>query len=55
MGLEVEEQESQLQRRVKELEEELAADKGRRPIVSPVPDRPTDSEVLEHNVTHSPA
>ena len=28
--------------------------KGRRPIVSPVPERPTEQEVLEHNTTHSP-
>lgn len=27
---------------------------GRRPIVSPVPERPTEQEVLEHNTTHSP-
>ena len=27
--------------------------KGRRPIVSPVPERPTDQEVAEHNTTHS--
>ena len=55
MGPNVEGQESQLRRRAKELENELEADKGRSPIVSPVPERPTDSEVLEHNVTHSPA
>ena len=30
------------------------ANKGRRPIASPVPERPIEQEVLEHNTTHSP-
>ena len=43
-----------LLRRIKELEEKLIREEGRRPIVSPVPDRPTEEEVREHNVTHTP-
>ena len=30
-------------------------EKDRRPIVSPVPDQPTEQELREHNMTHSPA
>lgn len=40
---------------MEESEEKLTGGEGRRPIVSPVPERPTDAEVQEHNVTHSPA
>ena len=43
-----------LARRVEELEEITVREAGRRPIVSPVPDRPTKEEVREHNATHSP-
>ena len=43
-----------LARRVEELEDIVVREAGRRPVVSPVPDRPIDEEVLEHNVTHSP-
>ena len=43
-----------LMRRITELEEKLIREEGRRPIVSPVPHRPTDAEVQEHNVTHTP-
>ena len=43
-----------LARRAEELEDIVVREAGRRPIVSPVPDRPTDEEVLEHNTTHSP-
>ena len=44
----------ELTRRVEELEEKVIRDEGRRPIVSPVPDRPTEEELEEHNATHSP-
>ena len=37
-----------------ESEPQRNVQKGRRPIVSPVPGRPTEQEVLEHNTTHSP-
>ena len=43
-----------LARRVEELEEIIVREAGRRPIVSPVPERPTEEEVREHNTTHSP-
>ena len=36
------------------LEDKIIQEEGRRPIVSPLPDRPTEEEVGEHNVTHSP-
>ena len=55
MGPGVEERAKQLEDRLKKLEEKITNGKDRRPIVSPVPERPTDAEVLEHNVTHSPA
>ena len=42
-----------LLRRINELEERIVREEGRRPIVSPVPDLPTEQEVLEHNVTHT--
>ena len=51
----VEEQVAQLEDRIEKMEERLESAKIRRPIVSPVPDRPTDAEVREHNVTHSPS
>ena len=44
----------QLVKRIEELEDKLIQDEGRRPIVSPVPDRPTEEEVEEHNATHTP-
>ena len=43
-----------LVRRITELEDKLVREAGRRPVVSPVPERPTDEEVQEHNVTHTP-
>ena len=43
-----------LVRRITELEEKIVREEGRKPITSPVPDRPTDKEVLDHNVTHTP-
>ena len=43
-----------LLRRITELEEKLVREEGRRPIVSPVPEKPTEEEVREHNVTHTP-
>ena len=39
----------ELTRRVEELEEKLVHDEGRRPIVSPVPDRPTEEELEEQS------
>ena len=43
-----------LHKRITELEDKLIREEGRRPIVSPVPERPTEEEVREHNVTHTP-
>ena len=43
-----------LLRRITELEEQLVREEGRGPIVSPVPERPIDEQVREHNVTHTP-
>ena len=43
-----------LVRRITELEEKLVREEGRRPIASPVLERPTDEEVNEHNITHTP-
>ena len=43
-----------LLRRITELEDKLVREEGRRPIISPVPDKPTEEEVREHNVTHTP-
>ena len=43
-----------LARRVEELEEIIVREVGRRPIVSPVPERPTDEEARERNATHPP-
>ena len=43
-----------LMRRINELEEKLVREEGRRPVVSPTPERPTEQEVQEHNVTHTP-
>ena len=43
-----------LMRRVRDLEESILRKEGRRPIVSPVPERPTEEEVREHNATHTP-
>ena len=43
-----------LMRRIGDLEEKLVREEGRRPVASPVPDRPTDEEVREHNITHTP-
>ena len=44
----------ELDKRIGELENKLVREEGRRPIVSPVPERPTELEVKEHNVTHTP-
>ena len=52
MGRSLEERASELQRKVEELEERVRG--GRRPIISPVPERPTDEEVREHYTTHAP-
>merc|ERR1739836_349813 len=41
-------------RKVEELESRIKGSEHRRPIVSPVPERPTDQEVREQNVTHAP-
>ena len=49
----MEERTEELLKRVKEMEDRLTKE-GKRPIVSPVPDRPTDQEASEHNTTHSP-
>lgn len=43
-----------LLRRIEELEEQVNTDEGRRPIASFVPERPTEEEVKEHNLTHTP-
>ena len=51
---ELEKRAEDLVRRITELEDKLIREEGRRPIISPVPERPTDEEVLEHNVTHTP-
>ena len=53
MGPNVEEQAAQQEERIEKVEKEAGND-SRRPIVSPVPDRPTDDELREHNGTHSP-
>ena len=44
----------ELMKRITDLEDKLIREEGRRPIVSPVPNRPTEEEVREHNVTHTP-
>ena len=44
----------ELCRRIEELEDKIVREEGRRPIVSPVPERPTEAELKEHNVTHTP-
>ena len=43
-----------LKKRIEELEDKIVREEGRRPIVSPVPERPTEAELKEHNVTHTP-
>lgn len=43
-----------LVKRITELEEKLVREEGRWPVISPVPDKPTDEEVREHNATHTP-
>ena len=43
----------ELSRRIEKLEGKLLSGEGRRPTGSPVPERPTDVEVAEDNVTHS--
>ena len=52
MGRNLEERALELQRKVEELEERVQG--GRRPIISPVPERPTDEEVRKHYTTHAP-
>ena len=54
VGDNMQERADDLVRRITELEEKLVREEGRRPIVSPVPERPTDEEVAEHNLTHTP-
>merc|ERR1739836_181639 len=50
----MQERAEELVRRITELEDKLVREEGRRPIVSPVPNRPTEAEVREHNITHTP-
>ena len=53
-GRDMEERAEELVRRITELEEKIIREEGRRPIVSPVPERPPEEELREHNVTHTP-
>lgn len=43
-----------LVRRIKEFEDEIVREEGRRQIISPVPNRPAEEEFEEHNATHTP-
>ena len=43
-----------LMRRISEQENKIVREEGRRPIVSPVPERPAEEEVREHNVPLTP-
>ena len=51
MGPSVEERAEKLLKRVDDLEARMKG--GRRPIISSVPERPTEQEVREHYATHT--
>ena len=44
----------ELTKRIEELEDQFVREEGRRVRVAPVPEKPTEEEVAEHNITHTP-
>ena len=42
-----------LMKRIEDSEAKIVREEGRKPIISPAPDRPTEDELKEHNTTHT--